>query len=89
MMALCPNGVIRITKPQPDEPTASDDPKGSFGKVGVMFGAIDNSPWKTPPKGPKKQEDDTSAQASLMFSKKPPKPTEKQVGSIENIPLPQ
>ncbi|CAI9295268.1 unnamed protein product [Lactuca saligna] len=89
MMALCPNGVIRITKPQPHEPPASDETKGGFGKVGVMFGAIDNSPWKTPPKGPKKQEDDTTAQASLMFSKKPPKPTEKQVGSIENIPLPQ
>ncbi|KAI3510035.1 hypothetical protein L1887_25561 [Cichorium endivia] len=83
MMALCPNGVIRIT---PDETRENNEPKGGFGKVGIMYGGMDNSMWKTSRNDQKNQELNTTTQSSTMFSKKPPKPLEKQLGSIEMKP---
>ncbi|KVI10320.1 Rab3 GTPase-activating protein catalytic subunit [Cynara cardunculus var. scolymus] len=75
MMALNPDGVIRVTtKPQqPDDDNESFEQKGgSFGKLGSMFGGggMDS---KTPPKN----------QEPTMFSKKPPKPAT----PLENIGL--
>ncbi|KAL4554769.1 hypothetical protein LXL04_037373 [Taraxacum kok-saghyz] len=91
MMALNPNGVIKITKSQEETPRR-DELKGGFEKVGVMYGGMDNSAWKTPQKNPKNtknQEDNTKTRSSIMFSKNPPKPFEKQLGANENERIPQ
>ncbi|KAI3768986.1 hypothetical protein L6452_00082 [Arctium lappa] len=72
MMALNPNGVIRVTTKQPQQPDDSETCEqkgGGFGKLGSMFGGGMDS--KTPPKN----------QEPTMFSKKPPKPAT----PLENI----